>query len=254
MNFFGRKPSTKPGGPAANKHHVAHTKKQDGEVLDTLQQLRETQSNLEKRIEFLEKKKTTARQEAAAKLKKGDKTGATLSLKRSKMFEKEIINLGNALATLEAQQISIESAKVTSGVVQSMQAGKNAQQQLQKHLNVEDVAELQNDIQESLQLNDEVANVLGQSQDPLLDADVEQELKDWENDGLGELEVGEEEQEQQHVADTEKELADLEKSLMDAPVNAPTKKLPNAPKTSVAVPADNDDDDELKRLQAEFDS
>jgi charged multivesicular body protein 4 len=157
MNLFGRKksvakgaPPKKGGGGGGNSTQASLTK------------LKETISNMEKREDYIMKKVNNQLKIAKEKNKAGDKRGAMFALKKKKMYEKEIDKLGNARITLEQQILAIESASVNVDVVQGFQTGKNALKNMQKMVDVDAVADLQNDVQELMDDMEDVNNAISQ--------------------------------------------------------------------------------------------
>lgn len=145
-------------------------------MLATLEQLRETVHNLEKRTQFLTKQAQAHLNEAAA-LKATDKPAALLEMKRHVLKMKEVEGLINTQASLEAQMLALESASITSGVVSSVQAGHKTQKALAKNLDPEAVAQLQENVSEQMDALNEVNRTLGlQLGDPMDDAELMRQL------------------------------------------------------------------------------
>ena len=157
------------------------------------------------------------------------------------MYEKEIDKLGNARITLEQQILSIESASVNVDVVSGMQTGKNALKNMQKMIDVDAVADLQNDVQE---LMDDIEDVNVAISQPLGGGEYDDE------DLMNELEEFEE---------SELNLDDALNTIDALPQpgvsNLTADTLPAVPSDEINLAeletdADQDDEDALAELQA----
>ena len=142
---------------------------------------------------MLEKKCAAMKAQAKMKMKKKDKRGAMMCLKRKKMYETELNKLSTVQLNLEQQILALEDASVNLDIVGAMKTGKNELSHIQKQTKIEDVEDLQDDIQEGMQAQEELSNLLGESMgDPMDEDDLEAELMGLDElDELGELEEGE---------------------------------------------------------------
>jgi len=185
--------------------------------------------------DFLEKKMNQELVQAKAKSQRNDKKGALAHLKRKKVYEREVEKINNGMLNLEQQVMSIESSSVTKDIIDAMKSGKTALQQVTAGIDVDEVADLQDDIAE-LQANQ---------------AEID-EVISTPMDGLG---IGD---------DLEEEWAALEADMMEeevsklpsvpttrTPVKSPVDSLPAAP---THTPKLSDDDAALAELQAALES
>lgn len=117
---------------------------------------------LEKRQVHIEKRIITQDEEAKKRAKEGDKRGALLALKRKKMYEKELEQLGNAHLTLEQQIITLESAQTQQVAVGALTAGVVVQKALNQQLNLSKIDDLMEDLHEQAAMQQELAQVLCQ--------------------------------------------------------------------------------------------
>lgn len=98
MNFFGKK---KPSITTNNSHGSNGGGGNNPQT--SLQKIKTTMNNIEKRSAFIEKKIQAQIKIAKDKNKAGDKRGALFALKKKKLYEKEIEKLENVRITLETQ-------------------------------------------------------------------------------------------------------------------------------------------------------
>lgn len=149
---------------------------QNKQAIETLEK---RQAHLECRIAFQE-------QDAKRRAQNNDKRGALFALKRKKMFEKELEQLGSAHLTLEQQIITLESAQAQQVAVGALAAGVVAQKVLNQKLNLSKIDDLIEDMQEQSNLQNELAQVLSQDNHLCDDAELLNELHELEAQQLDE--------------------------------------------------------------------
>ena len=132
-----------------------------------------------KRIKVLETKSDDLKQTAIAKKKAGDIRGATLAMKQYKMNTNELAKLDGQQIILEQSKMQIESANFDVGVVNAMRTGKDAIKAANKQINVDDIADLNDELQdimaENAERQDFFKGIAEDGKDDLL-----KELEDWE--------------------------------------------------------------------------
>ena len=94
----------------------------------TLERLEGQCSTIEKRIKVMENQIKDAKATALAKKKAGDIRGATLALKKMKMYEGEITKLDGQQMMLEQQKMTIQSTMADKDVVDSLKHGNKVTQ------------------------------------------------------------------------------------------------------------------------------
>ena len=87
---------------------------------------------------------------AITKKKAGDQRGALMAMKNMKMQEKELAKLDGQSIMLEQQKTMIESANFDVGVINSIKAGKDAITVMNKEMNVDDIAELKDELEDQM--------------------------------------------------------------------------------------------------------
>lgn len=156
--------------------------------LETIAKLNEQCDTVQKRIKVLENRTAELKNTAIQKKKAGDTRGALMAMKNMKMQEKELAKLDGQSIMLEQQKMMIESSNFDVGVINSIKAGKDAIENMNKQMNVDDIADLKDEMEDlQAEINERqefFADVAQEGQDELLD-----ELDALEADALaGELE------------------------------------------------------------------
>lgn len=116
--------------------------------IETIAKLNQQCEVVNKRIKVLENRTADLKNEAVTKNKAGDKRGALLAMKNMKMQEKELAKLDGQSMMLEQQKMMIESANFDTGVINSIKAGKDAISDMNKQMNVDDIAELKDELED----------------------------------------------------------------------------------------------------------
>lgn len=128
---------------------------------------------VEKRIRVLEVKNEELKKLALEKKKNKDQRGALMAMKKMKMNEKELAKLDGQQIMLEKQKVMIESANFDVGVINSISAGKDAINEMNKQMNVDDIAEMKDEMEDLQAEMDEraefFADVAKEGEDELLD-------------------------------------------------------------------------------------
>lgn len=221
MNWFGKKkkePSTTSKGTTSGGGGASNP-------ANTVVKLREAVLNQEKREEHLQRKVDAMAKEAKAKMARKDKKGAMFAMKRRKLYEQEIIKIGNVKMTLETQMMQLESAAQNAETFSAMKAGTNAMHNIHSQVGIDQVDDLMDDIREEIENGNEINEAMAQAVDPLC-AD--------EDDLMAELEA--------LGAD------DLEAELLEP---APAVNLPAVPSSKLPT-LNTEEAAEMKKLEAEL--
>ena len=117
---------------------------------ETIQKLTEQCANIEKRIKVVENKSAEMKKVALARKKAGDQRGALQALKQSKMYEKELAKLDGQQLMLENQKNMIESSTFDKGVISGISEGAKLMKQLNKEMNVDDIADLREEMDDMM--------------------------------------------------------------------------------------------------------
>ena len=86
-----------------------------------------------------------------AKKKAGDQRGAVMALKQMKMYEGELTKLDGQQIMLEQQKMTIQSTHADVDVVNSLRAGNQAIGTMNKQMDVDSIADLQDEMAENMQ-------------------------------------------------------------------------------------------------------
>ncbi|XP_024531791.1 vacuolar protein sorting-associated protein 32 homolog 1-like [Selaginella moellendorffii] len=209
-------------------------------TLTTLDKLNETLEMLEKKERVLQKKIAAEIEKAREYTRVKNKKAAIACLKKKKIYETHIEQLGNFQLRIHDQMILLEGAKATTETVDALRSGAAAMKAIQKATNIDDVDKTMDEVNEQTENIKQIQEALSApfgAAGEFDDDDLEAELEDLEG-------------------------AELEEQLLKpataapTPIPAPNRVPSRAPQAQVPqqrVPATNvAEDDELAALQAEM--
>ncbi|CAM6039445.1 unnamed protein product [Sphagnum compactum] len=207
--------------------------KEEPNTLSTLDKLNETLEMLEKKEKVLQRKIATEIEKARDFTKAKNKRAAIQCLKRKKLYEVQVEQLGNFQLRIHDQMIMLEGAKATTETVDALRSGAIAMKAIQKATNIDDVDKTMDEINEQTenmkQIQEALSTPIGAAAD--IDEDeLEAELEDLEH------------------AELEERL--LQPSTTQLPV--PAYSRPTQVPAQRAAPQKSAEDDELAELQAEM--
>lgn len=202
-------------------------------TLATLDKLHETLEMLEKKEQVLLKKASAEVEKAKEFTRAKNKRAAIQCLKRKRLYEQQIEQLGNFQLRIHDQMIMLEGAKATTETVAALRTGANAMKAMQKATNIDDVDKTMDEINEQTdnlrQIQEALAQPIGAAAD--FDEDeLEAELEELEG------------------AELEEQLLQPAISAPAAPVRVPAGSQPARP----APQKTTAEEDELAALQAEM--
>ena len=158
---------------------------------ETIAKLNAQCENVQKRITVVENKMADMKREALEKRKKKDDRGALICLQKMKMYEKEVKKLDGQSIMLENQKMMIESTHFDKDVISGMKDGKNVMEQMNKEMDIDDIAELQDDLADQQaeieQRQEFFANVADEGKEDLMAELDELEALAIEEDMEGEM-------------------------------------------------------------------
>ncbi|RZS21337.1 hypothetical protein BHM03_00053966, partial [Ensete ventricosum] len=154
-------------------------------------------------------------------------------LKRKRLYEQQVEQLGNFQLRIHDQMIMLEGAKATTETVDALRTGAAAMKAMQKATNIDDVDKTMDEINEQTenmkQIQEALATPIGAAAD--FDEDeLEAELEELEG------------------AELEEQLLQPATTAPSAPVHVPTGRVPARP----APQKNTAEEDELAALQAEM--
>jgi len=200
----------------------------------TLDKLNETLEMLEKKEKVLQKKAAAEIEKAKDFTKAKNKKAAIQCLKKKRLYEQQIEQLGNFQLRIHDQMILLEGAKATTETVDALRTGAAAMKAMQKATNIDDVDKTMDEINEQTenmkQIQEALATPIGAAAD--FDEDeLEAELEELEG------------------AELEEQLLQPATMAPAAPVQVPGGKVP-----ARAAPQKHrtPEEDELAALQAEM--
>ncbi|GAB2268342.1 hypothetical protein Dimus_003307 [Dionaea muscipula] len=207
--------------------------KPETSAVATLDKLSETLDLLEKKEKVLAKKAVAEVEKAKEFTRAKNKRAAIQCLKRKRLYEQQIEQLGNFQLRIHDQMILLEGAKATTETVDALRTGAAAMKAMQKATNIDDVDKTMDEINEQTenmkQIQEALAAPVGIAAD--FDEDeLEAELEELEG------------------AELEEQLLQPATTAPAAPVQIPAGRQPARP-----IPQKRTaEEDELAALQADM--
>ncbi|GFS43270.1 SNF7 family protein [Actinidia rufa] len=221
--------------------------KQEASALATLDKLNETLEMLEKKDKVLQKKAAAEVEKAKEFTKAKNKRAAIQCLKRKRLYEQQIEQLGNFQLRIHDQMIMLEGAKATTETVDALRTGAAAMKAMQKATNIDDVDKTMDEINEQTENMKLIQEALSTPIGSAADFDEVFLLSIL----LGSFEVPidelEAELEELEGAELEEQLLQPATTAPAAPVHVPAGRLP-----ARVAPKRTAEEDELAALQAEM--
>ncbi|KAL8101619.1 hypothetical protein AgCh_033495 [Apium graveolens] len=140
--------------------------KKEENAVSTLDKLTETLEMLEKKEKVLMKKAAAevekAKEFTRAKNKRGMDSGsaALQCLKRKRLYEQQVEQLGNFQLRIHDQMIMLEGAKATTDTVDALRTGASAMKAMQKATNIDDVDKTMDEINEQTESMKQIQEAL----------------------------------------------------------------------------------------------
>lgn len=147
---------------------------------DAIKKLREMEDMLSKKQAFLEKKVQMEVQSAKANATQ-NKTAAIQALKRKKRFERQLQQLDGALTAVEMQREALEEANTNLAIYSSMKSAAVVLKEAQKHMGVDKVYNVLDDIAEQQDLTKEITDAITAPTALRQDIDEDELEKELEN-------------------------------------------------------------------------
>ncbi|KAF3454217.1 hypothetical protein FNV43_RR04664 [Rhamnella rubrinervis] len=210
--------------------------KQETNALASLDKLNETLELLEKKEKVLQKKATAEVEKAKEHTRNKNKKSAIQCLKRKRLYEQQIEQLGNFQLRIHDQMIMLEGAKATTETVDALRTGASAMKAMQKATNIDDVDKTMDEINEQTenmkQIQEALSAPIGAAAD-FDDDELEAELEELEG------------------AELEEQLLQPATTAPAAPVQVPAGRQPSRP-IPQKQKQQTEEEDELAALQAEM--
>ncbi|XP_031619809.1 charged multivesicular body protein 4b-like [Contarinia nasturtii] len=205
---------------------------------EAIQNLLETEKILIKKQEHLEHKIEQELQTAKKQSVNKNKRAAIQALKKKKRFEKQLQQIDGTLSTLEMQREALEGANTNTAVLTNMKNAADALKAAHKHMDVDKVHDMMDDIAEQQDLAREISEAIST---PMGGYDIDDDELEKE---LEELEQEELDKELLNVDKTAHELPDVPSGDIKQPnvADRETKK--------VAAKSVEEEDDDMKMLSA----
>lgn len=164
-------------------------KEQGGNALATLDRLNETLEMLEKKEHVLLKKAASEVERAKEFTRGKNKRAAIQCLKRKRLYEQQVEQLGNFQLRIHDQMILLEGAKATTETVAALRTGAAAMRAMQKETNIDDVDKTMDEINEQTENMKQIQEALSAPIGAVADFDedeLEAELEELEGAELEE--------------------------------------------------------------------
>ncbi|CAH8305913.1 unnamed protein product [Eruca vesicaria subsp. sativa] len=162
-------------------------KEETTSTLATLNKLNETLEMLELKESVLLKKASGEVERAKDFSKVKNKRAAIQCLKRKRLYEQQVEQLGNFQLRIHDQMIMLEGAKATTDTVEALRIGAAAMKAMQKATNIDDVDKTMDEINEQTdnmkQIQDALSAPIGSA------ADFDEDELEAELDELESLEL-----------------------------------------------------------------
>lgn len=185
---------------------------------------------LEKKERLLQKKIAVEIEKAKDYTKAKNKKAAIQCLKKKRMYEMQIEQLGNFQLRVHDQMIMVEGAKATTDTIDALKTGSAAVKSIHKSLSIDEIEKTMEDVEEQTANMKQIQEALSTPVGAAADYDED------------ELEAELEELEELEAAEPEDELVHL-------PATMPAKPIPTPARQETSS---TDDVDELAALQAEM--
>lgn len=200
-------------------------------TLLTLDKLNETLEMLEKKEQLLMKRAAAEVEKAKEFTRAKNKRAAIQCLKRKRLYEQQVEQVGNFQLRIHDQIIMLDSAKATTETVAALRSGASAMKAMQKATNIDDVDKTMDEINEQTdnlrQIQEALAAPIGVAE---FDEDeLEAELEELEG------------------AELEEQLLQPAITAPVGPVHAPVSRPAERPTSQK-----NSEEDEFAALQAEM--
>ncbi|KMZ70851.1 hypothetical protein ZOSMA_192G00280 [Zostera marina] len=159
-------------------------------TVSTLDKLHETLEMLEKKEAFLHKKISGQVQQAKDLINSKQKTAAIRCLKKKRLYESQIDQLGNFQLRVHDQIILVEGAKATTDTVDVLRSGASAMKSLHKSV---DVADIDRTMEEITEYSENLKQIQDALVSPIAGEDIDEdeleaELAEFDDDEVRELE------------------------------------------------------------------
>ena len=156
-------------------------KEQKANIDDTLKTLDKKLSDLELLTQNLDVRQKNLQEEAKQKLKAGDKAGAKRLLAKKKKLLEQLKQTEGAIAMMEEQKMTLESAGATKEIIDTLKATNQIVKDAMKELNIESLEELKEEMEEAKAAQEELNNFFADYANQDMD-EVEDELKALEEE------------------------------------------------------------------------
>jgi len=205
-------------------------------TIDSIESLTQKEQHLEKRRELIEKKIETELENAKHYQRQNKKSQALMCLKKKKMYEKNMDDLGNLIMKVNEQKILLENAQTTAETLKALEGATKASKNILINNKIEDVDQLMEDIAAETDVMRDINERIAEPSPFLAEYDDDDLL-----DELKEMEA--------EMIDEELTAPNIAPAL---PTTAQDLELPSVPATAATVKPMTSEEKELEALAAEL--
>lgn len=125
-----------------------------------LERLHESVVTLERRESYIESKATTETDRAKAAVAQGDRRTALQCLKRKKVYDAQVDKMCQTRFSLEQQVMALEHSHMSVAAMKAMKQGSDSMRSVQKGVGLDDVDVTLDEIQETMEIANEIADAI----------------------------------------------------------------------------------------------
>eukprot|EP00210_Caulerpa_lentillifera_P009027 g8616.t1 len=149
-------------------------------TIATVASLNEKEDQLHNRLEILDKKIEQELKNARKFRQENRKDKALLCLKKKKLFENQVAEVGTMITRVVEQKIMLESAQTTAGTVNALASATKATKEVMKGNRIDDVEIVMQNIEQNADDLKDVNERLAEPTGALVDMDDEELMAEFE--------------------------------------------------------------------------
>jgi len=165
---------------------VKEVQSRRNDVMDTMNMLHTKESELERRIEMLEKKSIASYDDAKRANQAGQKEKAMLHLRKRAMYEDQLKTNNAMLLKIIQQRTALETTMINTGSLDAMNVATQTMKSQQTAWSSERVADLTDDMHEVMDMQREITDMI---RAPVTTNDVSEDDLEAELSAMGEADL-----------------------------------------------------------------
>jgi hypothetical protein len=160
---------------------IQEVKTRRNDIADTMSMLQGKETDLEKRIDMLEKKSTLCYDEAKKANQAGQKEKAMLHLRKRAMYDEQLKTNNAMLLKIIQQKVALETTMINTGSLDAMNVAAKTMKTQQTAWSSERVADLTDEMHEVMDTQREITDMM---RAPLTTSDISEDDLEAEFAGL----------------------------------------------------------------------